>query len=129
MLSIFPELYNYSHIAPFLLRLAVGVFFLIFGFKDVFAATVNETQPETKLTASRIIGILELLASVFLLIGLFVQPTAMAMSIILIAEVIFGFKAGFGGVYGQGGLRFFLLAVLLSLIVLGPGIFSLDLPL
>ena len=118
MPSIFPELYNYSHIAPFLLRLAIGVFFIASGIKSVFGLTTLKT-----------LGVLEILYGIFFLIGLFVQPAAIAAAIILLTEIIFKFRTGFGGIYGQTGFRFFLLAVLLSLIVLGPGIFSFDLPL
>lgn len=129
MLSVFPELYNYSHIAPFLLRLAVGAFFMASGFKNVFIATINGTRSRAGLTAPKTLGVLEILCGAFLLVGLFVQPVAIAVSIILIAAMALKPKPEFGGVSGQHGLRFVLLAVLSSLIVLGPGIFAFDLPL
>ena len=129
MLSVFPELYNYSHIAPFLLRLAVGAFFIVSGFKNVFASTASENQSKTGLTAPKILGILEILCGVFLLVGLFIQPVAIAVSIILIAAMALKPKPEFGGISGRHGLRFLLLAILLSLIILGPGIFAFDLPL
>lgn len=129
MLSIFPELYNYSHIAPFLLRLAVGVFFIISGFRGFFIAASGEIQTKEGLIIPKIMGILELVSGALLLVGLFVQPTAIAVSIMLIAAVIFKTKPGFSGIYDRHEFRFILLAVLLSLIVSSPGIFSIDLPL
>lgn len=119
MPSVFPELYNYSYVAPFLLRLAVGAFFLAIGFKNV-----------KELGASKIIGGLEFLCGIFLLIGLFVQPAAVAILAIIFAGVIFKFKTGLIGLNKEHyGFHLFLSAILLSLIVLGPGIFSFDLPL
>lgn len=128
MLSIFPELYNYSYFAPFLLRLTVGMFFIISGSKNVLAAAASDSQTKAKLPIPKILGVLEFLCGALLLVGLFVQPVAIAVSAILIAAMAFRLEPEFGG-GGQYGLRFLLLAILLSLVVLGPGLFSLDLPL
>lgn len=129
MLSAFPELYNYSYFAPSLLRLATGAFFIIYGSKNIFSVGGGDSQTKAKLTIPKILGVLEFLCGALLLVGLFVQPVAIAMSAILIAAMVFRSGPEFGGAGGQYGLRLILLVVLLSLVVLGPGLFSLDLPL
>jgi len=98
MLSVFPWLFNYSQIAPFILRLGLGIVLIRVGYKN------------------GIIGIVQILTAVFLFLGLLTQPAALL-------AMIASYKIK------ERKLMFLIFAVALSLILLGPGLFSFDLPL
>ena len=98
MLSVFPELFNYSQIAPFILRIALGIILIRIGYKSGF------------------IGIIQILTAVFLFLGLFIQIAA-PLAIIACYKI------------REKKLALMIVATALSLILLGPGLFSFDLPL
>ena len=116
MPSLFPELFNFSFVAPFVLRIALGIPLIIGGFRKIIA---KEKTPQ------RILGGIVFLSGIFLVIGLFTQAAAMAVSLIIIASSII--------MRGQHprpwAERFIKLAVAVSLILTGPGLFAFDLPL
>ena len=116
MPSLFPELFNFSFIAPFVLRIALGVPLIKNGFGKAIA---KEKTPQ------RIMGGIVFLSGIFLVIGLFTQAAALAVSIVIIANSII--------LWGQHPRswteRLVKLAIAISLILTGPGIFAFDLPL
>jgi len=116
MLSLFPELFNFSFVAPFVLRIALGVPLINHG--------LNKAVSKGK-ASQRILGGVVFLSGILLIIGLFVQATAVAVSLIIIINSIF--------YRGQDkkslSERLIRLAIAISLILTGPGIFALDLPL
>jgi uncharacterized membrane protein YphA (DoxX/SURF4 family) len=107
MLSVFPELLNYSQVAPFILRIFLAVALLQIGYK-LFK---SEEKKE------KIFGIIEILSAIFLAIGMFTQVAAI-VSLIAISNKT-----------EEKSLRLLTAAVSISLALLGPGIFSFDLPL
>lgn len=116
MPSLFPELFNFSFIAPFILRIALGVPLIKHGFGK--ATHKNKTH-------QRILGGIVFLSGVLLVIGLFTQAAALAVSFIIIVNSII--------MRGQHPHslteRLIKLAIAVSLILTGPGIFAFDLPL
>ena len=116
MPSLFPELFNFSFLAPFILRIALGVPLIKHGFNKIIS-------PQSAL--QRILGGIVFLSGIFLVIGLFTQAAAIAVSLIIIVNSIM--------VRGQHPRswteRLIKLAIAVSLILTGPGIFAFDLPL
>lgn len=118
MLSVFPEFFNYSFFAPFILRVILGLVFLWFGY------SIFRTNTELNL---KIMGSAMIIISLFLIAGLFTQIAAMAAIIMILIQAI-NSKVKNGMIRGKI-LKILMVAVALSLILLGPGIFAFDLPL
>ena len=115
MPSLFPELFNFSFVAPFVLRIALGIPLIIGGFRKIIA---KEKTPQ------RILGGIVFLSGIFLVIGLFTQAATIAVSLIIINSII---KKGRHP--RSWTERFIKLAIAVSLILTGPGMFAFDLPL
>lgn len=114
MPSVFPELLNYSQISPFILRLLVALILAMLWWSNI-----KEGQISAKIT-----GWIEAIAAVFFVAGLFVQPAAVLAILIAIAEMI---KKGS---FENSKMIIFSLAVTaVALLLLGPGILSIDMPL
>lgn len=115
ILSVFPELYNYSSVAPFILRIALGIMFIKNGYakNNIFGSVFK--------LANVIIGI-------FLFIGLYTQPVAIIAVAISLIKMFGTIRSGDKPDQNFG---YYLLsfAISVSLALLGPGIFALDLPL
>ena len=135
MPGLFPELFNFSFLAPFVLRIALGVPLIKHGFGKIIA---KENAPQ------RILGGIVFLSGIFLIIGLFTQAAAIAVSLIIIVNSIImrpkfltsetsveiGSTPVVGGKHPRPWAeRFIKLAVAVSLILTGPGLFAFDLPL
>ena len=116
MPSLFPELFNFSFIAPFVLRIALGIPLIKHGFGKVIA---KEKTPQ------RILGGIVFLSGIFLVAGLFTQAAAIAVSLIIIVSSII-LKEQHPRSWTE---RIIKLAIAVSLILTGPGIFAFDLPL
>lgn len=107
MPNIFPELLNFSQVAPFILRVILAVVLSQMGYRLFKLAERRE----------KIIGVTEILSSVFLIIGLFTQVAAI-VSLVAISNKT-----------ENKSLRLMMAAASVSLALLGPGIYSFDLPL
>jgi len=134
MLSIFPDFLTFWLVAPFLLRIAAGFIFIYFGISKIYKERKNKIEFFKKIGFGAgviffwIVSLIELIGGALLVVGLFVQPTAIVLSIIMI-----------GAIYAKirqpkllkNTVEFFILlfAVLLSLLFLGSGFFAFDLPL
>ncbi len=133
-LSIFPDLLTFWLFAPFLLRTAVGLIFIYFGISKIWKEKDRKINFFKKIGFGTgiiffwTVSILEIIGGLYLVLGLFTQPTALVLSLVVI-----------GAIYSKirhpesldNTLEFFilLLIVLLSLIFLGPGFWAIDLPL
>lgn len=135
MLSIFPQLFTYSEIAPLLLRLALAVIFIAHGYPKLFknfqgtADFFGSVGLKPAKFWAIVVGISEFFGGIFLLIGFLTQISAILMSIIMLTAIYvkkFKFKKGLTEGYE---FDLILLAAALSLLFLGPGAFSIDLPL
>ena len=135
MPSLFPELFNFSFVAPFVLRIALGIPLIVGGFRKIIA---KEKTPQ------RILGGVVFLSGIFLVIGLFTQAAAIAVSLIIIVNSIImrpkfltsetsveiGSTPVVRGQHPRSWTeRLIKLAIAVSLILTGPGLFAFDLPL
>ena len=133
ILSLFPELFTYQQVAPFILRLVLAMIFIGNGYSKIFK-TFTQTSgffasigfKPGKFWAG-VVGSVELASGVMFLTGFLTQLAAILVAIIIIVAIVrVKIKQGFLGGYDFDLL---VLACALSLLLLGPGIFSIDLPL
>lgn len=134
MLSIFPDLLTYGLLAPFILRIVVGVIFLDLGYLklgkektawNLFFQTIH-FKPSNIFVA--ILATIEIVSGAFLIAGYLTQVVALVMAIVLFAEAYVELR---DGTILKRDIVFYilLLAICLSLLLTGAGAFAFDLPL
>jgi|SRR3989344_936311 len=123
MLSVFPDLYNFGNLVPDLFRLVLGLFLLKAAWEE-FMAVKSGGAPRYLISWS----ILDFIAGAFILLGYLIQPTALAYVVFLILTILFKGRLPFVQKYSNEFL-ILLAASFLSLAILGPGLWSIDLPL
>jgi len=135
MLSLFPQLLDFGMLGPVLLRIGLAIVFIAHGYsklfkKENFLGTAQFFESINIKPAKfwvLVVGITEFLGGILLLAGFFTQLVALLLAFdMLIAILKVNFKKGL-----VGGYEFELILLLsaLALVVLGPGAFSIDLPL
>lgn len=115
ILSIFPRLLDWQFYGPTLLRLALGAIVLAHGWQKLSG---DKTQ---------LAGWVEFLGGILLVIGLWTQLAALILAIEFLV-IIFWIQRGKPFIGGRE-FDFLILFTLLSILVLGPGAWSIDLPL
>ncbi|MCC6290642.1 hypothetical protein IT398_01055 [Candidatus Nomurabacteria bacterium] len=110
MLSIFPALLTGSLAAPTILRLVASLILIQHGHQST---QMNEGK-------RRWAGAIEIALAFLLLIGLFTQPVALVLAILITARPDKQILVT---------ARLLMITVLLSLVLTGPGLFAFDLPL
>ena len=132
MVNLFPLLLYYSELAPFILRLVLAAVFIAHGYPKLFKSfpeTVGFFESVGIKPAKFwvwVVGLVEFGGGILLFIGFLVQPVAILISInMLVAIWKVKFKMGFVNGYE---FDLALLAMALSLIFLGAGAYSIDLP-
>ncbi len=125
MLSLFPELFDWSWYVPFVLRLLVAYYFITIGYH--LARFIKEGSDNEK-AAWNILGGLVIVTGLLILIGLFTQAAAAVAFAWTLLALYFRKK---NATFTLEPARFYFLlgCVALSLIFLGPGPFAFDLPL
>jgi len=131
MLSPFPTLLTLWMFAPFLLRIFLGAFLLMYGI------SVFRNKEKTKLIAGALgrcrcliylFGAVEIVAGIALIIG-FLTQVASLISIVLLATALL-FKIKYPHILKQSvELYIAIIVVSISLMFLGAGFFAFDLPL
>lgn len=117
MPSIFPKLLNYSHLVPFILRLSLAAVLLRFGYLKFKAFSKYEKTT----------GVVQILSAIFLLLGLFTQIASLLIILLALGEII---ESKIKRVaITRKAIKLLILAMALSLVLLGPGLFAIDLPL
>ena len=112
MLSLFPQIFFLEQIAPFILRLALGLIFISRGYSKIF-------NKESKFILGA--GIIELAGGALVLAGFLTQLGAL----LIIADRILVISKTRQNYELSGAL----IAMAASLLFLGPGFLSIDLPL
>ncbi|MFA6253792.1 MAG: DoxX family membrane protein [Candidatus Paceibacterota bacterium] len=127
MLSIFPDLLDFASVAPVFLRLALGGTFLGYGLRELFKP---KYLPASGLPSSwsRIIGTWESLIGALIVVGLFTQVVALLAGLELLGYLLLRLKDKAKMPIPIDYLLV-MLAIAISLILLGPGILAFDLPL
>ncbi|MEK7647077.1 MAG: DoxX family protein [Patescibacteria group bacterium] len=130
MLSVFPQLFALQALAPFVLRLVLGTVFIVHGYPKLFK-NFSETAGFFGMLGLKpakfwvlVVGITEFFGGWLLIVGLFTQVAAALIAIdMIVAILLVTRKKGFAGGYE---FDLALLAMALSLLVLGPGAFAFD---
>lgn len=135
MISIFPELFGYSFLATFVLRVALGAVFIVFAYTTFFRdrnAYMNAWETLIVRSGKIFLGVgvaVNLIIGVLLVVGAFTQIAALAGGIIAMLGA--GAKIKRPHLLPHSNLSFylFLAVVSFSMIFIGPGAFAIDLPL
>lgn len=113
MLSLFPQLFTYQELAPFILRLTAGFIAIAFAYSKL-------KKPTERLNFA--IGLAEFCSGAMLIAGFLTQ---LAAGLIILAVLFDIFRPGLK----EYKFMILLIIVLAALMFLGPGFFSIDLPL
>jgi uncharacterized membrane protein YphA (DoxX/SURF4 family) len=135
MLNTFPYLLSFGLLAPFLLRLAVGLYFLSTGLSHLrlsrhtgedIARLENKFRDAGPLVWG--VAIIEALCGLALIAGFLTQIAALILSILLILALILKNKNS-SLFEHTSSFYLVLLAICLSLVLSGAGFLAIDLPL
>lgn len=120
MLSVFPYLLSFQSLSPFIIRLTLGGVFLYWSFK-----TFSKKRLDAQTKA---IGLIESLASLLLVVGLWTQIASFIIIVDLVSRLYFKFKNK--QLFSDGVNYYFILLVLaISLLFSGAGFLAFDLAL
>jgi putative oxidoreductase len=122
---------TYADLGPLALRLAVGAIFLYHGIdKWKLWGAAGEGMMEPLATLMQILSIIEPLAGIALLLGLFTSYAAIVLGIVMVGAIWFKiniFDTGFVGSKGAGWeFDIVLLAACIALAVWGGGKYAMD---
>lgn len=122
MPSLFPYLFTFDQAAPFILRIVLGVTLAYFGYRKI------KKQGKSSGSNSLMYGAVEILIAIFLIIGLFTQLAAILNAVILLIKLAYKIR---DRAFLTDGINYYvlLLAIAISVALLGPGWFAFDLPL
>lgn len=134
MLSVFPELLIYGALGATIVRVVVGCALLYIGLMTV---GIKRTSYTTEMTVNNfpfynllpwVFGLVEIIAGSFLIVGFLTQLMA-AIGIYIFANLIF-MEKHIGRVFDYPNI-FYVVMIFVSaaILLLGPGIFAIDLPL
>lgn len=134
MLSVFPNLLTYQLLAPFILRLVVGLIFLDLGYlkltkeKESWNLFFKTIHFQPTIVFVMIFAIIEIVGGLFLISGFLTQLVALIFAIILFAEAYIEIR---DSQLIKRDIVFYLLLLIIciSLLFLGAGAFAFDLPL
>lgn len=118
MLSIFPEFLNYQQIGIFILRITLAIILISLAYPKVFNPSINY---------KKITGLIQGIVGICLSVGFLTQVGALIVMIIIVADTIQARLKKES--LNNRGLRFLIFAAAFALLFLGPGLFSIDLPL
>jgi len=135
ILNTFPELLALEHLAPFILRVTLGVIMINIGYLKwkgefprwkIFAEALGFTRNRAAFIKG--IGVLEYVSGVALIIGLYTQLASLLLVILSGIELYAEHKES---ALVKRDIVFYILifSIALSLLFSGAGAFSLDLPL
>lgn len=128
MLSLLPGLLDFSSLAPILLRLALGGIFLSYGLSELIKPKYLPAGADLSPKLARLIGLWESLLGALLIIGLFTQVVALLIGLELLGYLFLRLKDK-AKMPVPIDYLLVMLAIALSLMLLGPGLIAFDLPL
>jgi len=127
MLSLFPDLLDWSFYVPLLFRVFLGLYILGTGYR-LFKKSMSPTEKDGDELSWGIFGTLLVLLAGSLIVGLFIQ---VAGAITFVVSILACYAKYRNIKDADESTAFYLLFALvgLSLVFLGPGPFAFDLPL
>ena len=122
MLNTFPDLLSFSFIAPLILRIFIGSYFL----KQTWVELVKHKQ--RKSNSPRILRIIGGIGGILLIIGFLTQVTSLFLILMTIFNIVYRIK---NKKLTNGKMDFYIIVigVLISLMVTGAGFMAIDMPL
>ena len=134
MLSVFPSLLILGIFAPFILRVTVGAYFLYTGAKHLKGEQENSVKEFTKKCGSFakpfviVTALVEIVIGFSLIVGFLTQVMAL-LGMIYMLKLLW-FKNEYPlSIRRERIFYIVMFAVLVSLLLTGPGVFAIDLPL
>jgi len=133
MLSLFPQLFDYWLLGPLVLRIALAAVCIAHGYPKLFGGLSGTARFFESINIkpgkfwALVVGIVEFFGGILLIVGFLVQPVALLLVVYMVVA-IWKVKRKEGFVHGYE-FELVLLVIAFSLLVLGPGAFSIDLPL
>jgi uncharacterized membrane protein YphA (DoxX/SURF4 family) len=120
MLSVFPSLLSWQLISPLLIRLALGAVFIFWSYRLLFKSSPNTNQ--------KIVGLIEAIAGILLVIGLFTQVAALVVLVDLLIRLYGKIRTK---AFLTDGVNYYLILLVLavSLMLTGAGRYGFDWPL
>lgn len=120
MLSIFPSLLTWQLFAPLLMRLTLGTVIVFEAYRAYSKRSISLQQ--------KILSLVEVLAGILLIIGLWTQVAALFIAIDLIIRLAYKIKSK---KFLNDGVNYYLilLVMAISLLVTGAGFLAFDMPL
>jgi uncharacterized membrane protein YphA (DoxX/SURF4 family) len=120
MLSAFPTFLSYNQLSPFLIRLVLGFIFVFWAYRALRNVGAKMDQ--------KAIGIIEGVAGILLVIGLWTQVAALVVFVDLVIRLV---ERIMKKAFLTDGVNYYLvlLVMAISLMVTGAGWIAFDLPL
>jgi uncharacterized membrane protein YphA (DoxX/SURF4 family) len=137
MLSIFPELFTYGLVAPFILRVALGSYFIVQGLRrhkqdtGVWENLWSHNGMPIKIGSLKVAPVLvkiQIVLGVLLFVGLYTQVATIFALVFVGAEVFMKHKQSPLS-FNEKWFAVLVGALALSLLFLGAGFLAIDLPL
>jgi uncharacterized membrane protein YphA (DoxX/SURF4 family) len=134
MLNPFPQLLDFALLAPFILRVVLGLLFVNLGYlklrterkRWVVSFETLRLKPAAFLVT--VIGTLQIAGGTMLIVGFLTQIVALIFTVIALAELFVEYRET--AILKRNFVFYLLLsAISLSLLFSGAGLFAIDLPL
>lgn len=133
-MALFRNQEDYRNIGLLILRLGLGVMFILHGYPKMFGGPETWTEVGTAVQYIGIdfapmffgfmAGVIEFFGGIFLLLGLFFTPSLVALFLVMIVATANHFGAADG--FSDYSHSIEMAVVFLSLMFIGPGTLSLD---
>lgn len=133
MPNLFPTLLDYGFFAPLIIRVVLGLVFVVHGYPKLFGG-FSQTAGFFESIGIKpakfwvfVVGVVEFFGGIALILGFAVQLAAFLIAVdMLVAIWKVKFRQGFAGGYE---FDLVLLAMAVSLLLTGAGAYAFDLPL
>jgi uncharacterized membrane protein YphA (DoxX/SURF4 family) len=131
--NLFPELFSFALIAPFILRVVLGLIFINLGSLKlgkerlgwIKSLDLINLKPAGFFTG--LLGIVEVVGGFLLIIGAYTQMAALVLGVIAICELLIEYKEE--SILKRDFIFYLLLsAICASLLLTGAGLFAVDIP-
>jgi len=134
MLNTFGDLLTFGLVAPFLLRVIIGLIFIGFGYIKAYGIKKDSVieipgcKKENLKIIFGIIALVETIAGILLIIGLYTQISAIIIALLSLGAIILKYKHRSAI---KNSFLFYILVftIAISLIFSGAGFWAFDLPL
>jgi len=133
MLNTFPDLLTYSQLAPFILRVILGIIMIDLGFlkfyseRERWVALFDVINLRPSVWFVKVFALIEIIGGAMIAVGSYTQIIALVFVIITLSELILEWKEE-TLIKRNLPFYFLLFTISLSLIFSGAGAFAFDLP-